>query len=397
MSSQNPTFIPGPTNIPEALRKAVDMPTIDHRSPSFAGILGPALSGVKKVLKSERAEIVVIPATGTGGWEAAIGNALSPGDKVLATRNGMFSHRWIDMCQRHGLDVIVIPQEWGEGIPAERVEEILAVDRSHRIRAVLATHNETATGVRSDIAAVRRAIDAALHPAMLFVDGVSSIGSMDFRMEEWGVDIVVTGSQKGFMLPPGLAILGVSPSALQAMTEAGLPRTYFDIRDMVAAYATGGFPYTPPVGLLNGLKVATEMLLAEGLENVFSRHYRIAEGIRRAIGAWGLQLCAARPELYSNTVSAIRVPEGFDANRLVAHAFKAYGVSFGTGLGELSGKAFRIGHLGSVTEAMALSGIAIAEMTMADLGLPVRLGSGVAAAQAHFLRGGAGGTRLNAA
>lgn len=387
MSSQNPIFIPGPTNIPEALRKAVDMPTLDHRSPVFANILRPALRGVKKVLKSELAEIVVFPGTGTGGWEAAIGNTLSVGDKVLATRNGMFSHRWIDMCRKHGLDVIVIPQEWGEGIPADRVEEILAADGSHRIRAVLATHNETATGVRSDIAAVRSAIDAAVHPAMLFVDGVSSIGSMDFRMDEWGVDIAVTGSQKGFMLPPGLAILGLSAKAMQAMREVGLPRSYFDIRDMVAAYAAGGFPYTPPVGLLNGLKVATEMLLAEGLEHVFSRHHRIAQGIRCAAGAWGLQLCAVRPELYSDTVSAIRVPDGFDANRLVAHALDAYGVSFGTGLGELAGKAFRIGHLGSLTETMALSGMATAEMVMVDLGLPVRLGSGVAAAQKYYVRG----------
>jgi alanine-glyoxylate transaminase/serine-glyoxylate transaminase/serine-pyruvate transaminase len=387
MSSQNPIFIPGPTNIPEALRKAVDMPTLDHRSPVFANILRPALRGVKKVLKSELAEIVVFPGTGTGGWEAAIGNTLSVGDKVLATRNGMFSHRWIDMCRKHGLDVIVIPQEWGEGIPADRVEEILAADGSHRIRAVLATHNETATGVRSDIAAVRSAIDAAVHPAMLFVDGVSSIGSMDFRMDEWGVDIAVTGSQKGFMLPPGLAILGLSAKAMQAMREVGLPRSYFDIRDMVAAYAAGGFPYTPPVGLLNGLKVATEMLLAEGLEHVFSRHHRIAQGIRCAAGAWGLQLCAVRPELYSDTVSAIRVPAGFDANRLVAHALDAYGVSFGTGLGELAGKAFRIGHLGSLTETMALSGMATAEMVMVDLGLPVRLGSGVAAAQKYYVRG----------
>lgn len=387
MFSQNPVFIPGPTNMPEALRKAADMPTLDHRSPLFGQILRPALAGVKKVLKSESAEIFIFPSTGTGGWETAISNTLSAGEQILAARYGMFSHRWIDMCRKHGLDVIVIPQEWGEGIPADRVEEILAADGSHRIRAVLATHNETATGVRSDIAAVRSAIDAAVHPAMLFVDGVSSIGSMDFRMDEWGVDIAVTGSQKGFMLPPGLAILGLSAKAMQAMREVGLPRSYFDIRDMVAAYAAGGFPYTPPVGLLNGLKVATEMLLAEGLEDVFSRHHRIAQGIRCAAGAWGLQLCAVRPELYSDTVSAIRVPDGFDANRLVAHALDAYGVSFGTGLGELAGKAFRIGHLGSLTETMALSGMATAEMVMVDLGLQVRLGSGVAAAQKYYLRG----------
>ena len=396
MTSQNPIFIPGPTNIPEVLRKAIDIPTVDHRSPLFGRILHPVLDGVKKVLKSERAEIIVFPATGTGGWEAAITNTLSPGDKVLATRNGVFSHRWIEMCRRHGLDVVVAAQRWGDGIPADRLAQILAGDASHEIRAVLATHNETATGVRSDIAAVRGALDAAGHPAMLFVDGVSSIASMDFRMDAWGVDIAVTGSQKGFMLPPGLAIVGFSPKAMDAVAEAKLPRSFFDVRDMLGNYCAGGFPYTPPVGLLNGLKTAAEMLLDEGLENVFARHRRIAEGVRRAVDAWELQLCAIRPELYSDTVSAIRVPDGFDANRIVAHALNAYGVSFGTGLGELAGKVFRIGHLGSLTDVMALSGLATAEMVMADLGLPIRLGSGVAAAQEHY-RTGAANTRQKAA
>lgn len=384
MSTQNPIFIPGPTNIPEELRKAVDMPTIDHRSPLFGKILRPAIEGVKKVLKTAEGQVFVFPSTGTGGWETAITNTLSPGDKVLATRNGMFSHRWIDMCQRHGLDVHVVVQEWGEGVPADRFEEILTADKSHEIKVVLATHNETATGVRSDIAAVRRALDAAGHPALLFVDGVSSIGCYDFRMDEWGIDVAVTGSQKGFMLPPGLAIVGFSPKALVAVESATLPRTFFDIRDMAKGYAVNGFPYTPPVGLLNGLKVATDMLLEEGLENVFARHYRIAEGVRRAVFAWGLNLCAARPELYSDSVSAIRAPEGFDTNKIVSHALNAYGVAFGTGLGDVAGKVFRIGHLGSLTDVMALSGIATAEMVMADLGLPVTLGSGVAAAQEHY-------------
>ena len=384
VSTQNPIFIPGPTNIPEVLRKAVDMPTIDHRSPLFGKILHPAIEGVKKVLKTKQAKLFVFPSTGTGGWETAITNVLSPGDKVLATRNGMFSHRWIDMCQRHGLDVIVVPQDWGEGVPANRFEEILAADKAHKIKAVLATHNETATGVRSDIAAVRHAMDAAAHPALLLVDGVSSIASMDFRMDEWGVDIAVTGSQKGFMLPPGLAILGFSPKALEAVEAAKLPRTFFDIRDMARSYANNGYPYTPPVGLLNGLKIASEMLLEEGMENVFARHHRIAEGIRQAVAAWGLRLCAVRPELYSDTVSAIRVPDGFDANRVVAHALNVYGVAFGTGLGDVAGKVFRIGHLGSLTDVMALSGIATAEMVLVDLGLPIKLGSGVAAAQEHY-------------
>lgn len=384
MSTQNPIFIPGPTNIPEVLRKAVDMPTIDHRSPLFGKILHPALEGVKKVLKTTQAQVFVFPSTGTGGWETAITNVLSPGDKVLATRNGMFSHRWIDMCQRHDLDVTVVKQDWGDGIPIERFEEILFADKKHQIKAVLATHNETATGVRSDIAALRRALDAAKHPALLFVDGVSSIGSMDFRMDEWGVDVAVTGSQKGFMLPPGLAIVGFSPRALKAVETSKLPRTFFDVRDMAQGYANNGFPYTPPVGLLNGLKVATDMILEEGLENVFARHHRIAEGVRKAVAAWGLQLCAVRPELYSDTVSAIRVPPGFDANKVVAHALNAYGVAFGTGLGDVAGKVFRIGHLGSLTDVMALSGIATAEMAMVDLGFPVKLASGVAAAQEHY-------------
>lgn len=384
MSPQNPIFIPGPTNIPEILRKAVDMPTIDHRSPLFGDILHPALNGVKKVLKASSAEIFVFPGTGTGGWEAAITNLLSAGDRVLATRNGMFSHRWIDMCQRHGLDMTVVDQFWGEGIPVDCFAEILTADRNHTIKAVLATHNETATGVRSDIAAVRRALDAAGHPALLLVDGVSSIACYDFRMDDWGVDVAVTGSQKGFMLPPGLAIVGFSPKALAQVENAGLPRTFFDISDMAKGYAANGFPYTPPVGLLNGLKVATDMLLAEGLENVFARHHRIAEGVRQAVAAWGMKLCAARPELYSDSVSAIRTPDGFDANRIVSRALHTYGVAFGTGLGDVAGKVFRIGHLGSLTDVMALSGLATAEMVMVDLGLPVTLGSGVAAAQEHY-------------
>src|SRR5690606_23558889 len=303
--------------------------------------------------------------------------------------NGMFSHRWIDMCRRHGLDVTVVEAPWGAGIPADRYEEILTADREHRIKVVLATHNETATGVRSDIAAVRRAIDAAGHPALLFVDGVSSIGSMDFRMDEWGVDVAVTGSQKGFMLPPGLAITAFSKRAMEAVESAKLPRTYFDVRDMATGYPKGGYPYTPAVGLMNGLRFSCGLLLEEGLENVFARHRRIAEGVRAAVSAWGMKLCAQSPDLYSDTVSAILTPEGFDANKIVNHAASAYDVAFGIGLGDVAGKLFRIGHLGSLTDVMALSGIATAEMVMADLGLPVRLGSGVAAAQEGYRANGA--------
>ena len=381
MSLQNPVFIPGPTNMPESLRRACDLPTLDHRSSLFKDILHPARDGVKRVLKSATAEVFIFPSTGTGGWETAITNTLSPGDTVLAARNGMFSQKWIDMCQRHGLTVEIVDSAWGEGIDIARFEEILTADSAHKIKAVLATHNETATGVRSDIAGVRRAMDAAGHPALLFVDGVSSIGSMPFEFDGWDIDIAVTGSQKGFMLPAGLGIAAFSPKAMGAAKTGGLPRTYFDIHDMAKGYAANAYPYTPAVGLLNGLKLASAMLLEEGLDNVFARHTRIATGIRAAVEAWGLDLCAARPALYSDTVSAIRTPEGFDAARIVSHASERYGVAFGAGLGQVAGKVFRIGHLGMLTDVMALSGIATAEMVMVDLGLDIRLGSGVAAAQ----------------
>ncbi|MDE4288564.1 aminotransferase class V-fold PLP-dependent enzyme, partial [Phaeobacter gallaeciensis] len=376
--------IPGPTNIPERLRKACDMPTIDHRSPIFGQILHPARDSVRTILKSDTAEVFIFPSTGTGGWETALTNCLSKGDKVLAARNGMFSHRWIDMCERHGLNVHVVETSWGEGLPTDRYEEILTADTAHEIKVVLATHNETATGVKSDIAAVRRALDAAGHPALLFVDGVSSIASMDFRMDEWSVDVAVTGSQKGFMLTAGLAIVGFSEKAIEATKSATLPRTFFDISDMTAGYANNAYPYTPAVGLLNGLNEACKMLLDEGLENVFARHHRIAEGVRAAVGAWGLDLCAANPSVYSDTVSAIRTPDGFNATDIVTHAADKYGVAFGVGLGEVAGKVFRIGHLGSLTDVMALSGIATAEMCMADLGFDIQLGSGVAAAQDYY-------------
>jgi alanine-glyoxylate transaminase/serine-glyoxylate transaminase/serine-pyruvate transaminase len=386
MSFQNPVFIPGPTNMPEALRRACDMPTLDHRSAAFAEILQPAREGVRKILCSTSAEVFIFPATGTGGWEVAITNTLSPGDTVLAARNGMFSHRWIDMCQRHGLSVEIVETPWGEGIPADRFEEILRADTGGRIKAVLATHNETATGVLSDIAAVRAAMDASGHPALLFVDGVSSIASMPFEFDAWGVDVAVTGSQKGFMLPAGLAITGFSAKAMSAVDTGGLPRCFYDIRDMAKSYAANGYPYTPAVGLLNGLNQSCQMILAEGLDAVFARHARIASGVRAAVSAWGMELCAARPELYSNSVSAIRTPDGFDATRIVTHAADTYGVAFGVGLGEVAGKVFRIGHLGMLTDVLALSGIATAEMAMADLGLDVKLGSGVAAAQDVYRR-----------
>ena len=384
MSLQNPVFIPGPTNIPERLRHAMNVPTQDHRAPDFSNTLLPVLADAKKVFKTQDGEIIMFTASGTAGWEAAITNTLSPGDKVLIARYGMFSHRWIDMCQRHGLDVQVIECPWGTGAPADQFEAILSADTEHEIKALLVTHNETATGVLSDIGASRKALDSADHPALLFVDGVSSIACVPFEMDAWGVDIAVAGSQKGFMLATGMAILGVSQKALSMMDQAKLPRTYFDFRDMLKANAKGGFPYTPPSQLIHGLRASLDMLFEEGLENVYARHHRIAEGVRQAVSAWGLKLCAASPDLYSDTVSAIFVPEGFDSNELTDHAFYKYGISFGVGLGEMAGRAFRIGHLGSLTEVMMLSGLAAIEMAMVDLDYPIKLGQGVAAAQEYY-------------
>ena len=383
MPNQNPVFIPGPTNIPESVRKACDMPTLDHRSAAFRDILLPALSNVKKVLKTEHGEAVIFPSSGTGGREAAISNTLSPGDKVLASDFGMFSRKWIVMCSRHGLDVIQVPANWGDTMPIEGFAKALASDTNHEIKAVLATHNETATGVRSDIAGLHHAMDALNHPALLFVDGVSSIASMDFRMDEWGVDVAITGSQKGFMMPAGLAIVGISQKAIAAMDSAKLPRFYFDFRDMLAMNPNAGYPYTPSVGLLNGLLTSSNMLLDEGLDNVFARHRRMADGVRAAVAGWSLPLCATDPASASDTVTAIMTP-GIDGNALVSHADTKYGVSFGAGLGLVAGKLFRIGHLGMLTEAQALAGISVAEMAMVDMGMDIRLGSGVAAAQEYF-------------
>src|SRR6056297_2665821 len=360
MSDQNPVFIPGPTNIPDRLRRAMQVQTQDHRSPAFVNTLTPVLAGCLTVFGASEAEIITFPASGTGGWEAAITNTLSPGDTVLVARYGMFSHRWIDMCERHGLNVQIIECPWGSGAPADKFEEALRADTAHKIKAVLVTHNETATGVRSDIGAVRG------------------------EMEAWSVDIAVTGSQKGFVLNTGMAILAVSDKALAAMDSGTLPRTFFDFRDMLTTNAKGGYPYTPPLQLIYGMAESLNMLFEEGLENVYARHTRLAEGVRRAVDAWGLRLVAQSPELYSDTVSAIYVPDGFDSNALTEHAFATYGMSFGVGLGEMNGRAFRIGHLGSLTDAMMLSGLATIEMAMADLNYPVKLGSGVIAAQEYY-------------
>ncbi len=384
MIGQNPIFIPGPTNIPDSLRNAMNVQSSDHRAPDFVEIFAPVLDDLKKVFKTKTAKTIIFPSTGTGGWEAAIANTLSDGDKVLIARYGMFSHRWIDLCQRHGLEVEIIECEWGTGAPADLFAQRLEQDKNHEIKALLVTHNETATGVKSDIGKVRQAMDSVNHPALLYVDCVSSLASMDFKMDEWGVDIAISGSQKGLMLNAGLAILAISEKALAASRSAKLPRTFFDFNDMLGANKNGGFPYTPPLQLIHGLSAALKLIFDEGLENIFARHYRLAEGVRQAVSAWDMRLCAKTPDLYSDSISAIYVPNGFNSDELTNLAYDKYNVSFGIGLGEMAGKAFRIGHLGALTDVMVLSGLATIEMAMADLDYPIELGSGVSAAQEYF-------------
>jgi alanine-glyoxylate transaminase/serine-glyoxylate transaminase/serine-pyruvate transaminase len=383
-NTRNSLFIPGPTNVPEAVRRAIDIPMEDMRAPDFPEFTLPLFEDLKKVFQTETGRVFVFPGTGTGGWEAAVTNTLNAGDKVLMSIYGQFSHLWADLCRRHGLDVQAVETPWGEGVPVDRYAEILADDTYHEIKAVFVCHNETATGVTSDVAAVRNALDDAQHPALLCVDGVSSIAAIDFRMDEWGVDLAVSGSQKGFMLPTGLTILGVSQKALEAAKSATMNRCYFAFDDMIAANDTGYFPYTPATTLLRGLRASIDMLLDEGLENVFQRHHRLAEGVRKAVDAWGLNLCAADPQWYSDTVSAVMVPEGVDGNALAQHAYRRYNLSLGLGLTKVAGKLFRIGHLGSLNELMLLQALAGTEMAMRDMGIDVAPGSGVGAASEYY-------------
>jgi alanine-glyoxylate transaminase / serine-glyoxylate transaminase / serine-pyruvate transaminase len=380
----NSLFIPGPTNFPNELRAAMNLPAEDQRSPDFPKLTLGLFRDLKKIFKMTGGHVFLFPGSGTGGWEAAITNTLSPGDTVLASEFGQFSHLWIDLCQRHGMKVDAVDVEWGEGTPAEIYAERLANDTEHKIKAVLVCHNETATGVTSDVAAVRKALDNANHPALLMVDGVSSVASIDFRMDEWGVDLAVSGSQKGFMLPTGLAIVAASDKALEATKTANCPSCFFSFADMLATNKDGYFPYTPATTLFHGLRASIDMLLDEGLDNVFARHNRLAEGVRQAVGGWNFDLVAKEPRWYSDTVSAIRVPEGFDANEVIKVAYSRYNLSLGLGLKQLSGQVFRIGHLGWLNDLMLLQAIAGAEMAMADVGIPIELGSGVAAAQQHY-------------
>jgi alanine-glyoxylate transaminase/serine-glyoxylate transaminase/serine-pyruvate transaminase len=384
MAGRNFLFVPGPTNVPERVLRAMHRPSEDHRASDFPALTTPIFQGLKRVFKTTSGQPFIFPASGTGAWEASLCNTLSPGDRVLAARFGMFSHLWIDMAQRLGLQVDILDAEWGEGAPIERYADALAADKGHRIKAVLFTHNETATGVTSDVAGIRRALDDAGHPALLMVDGVSSIASIDFRMDEWKVDLAVTGSQKGFMLPAGLGIVCASQKALAQSDQAKLHRVFFDFADMRKANATGYFPYTPSIPMLHGLQESMAMLFEEGLENVFARHHRLAEGTRRAVQAWGLEVCARDPKWNSDTVTAIMVPPGINGAEVIDVAYRRYNLALGAGLARMAGKLFRIGHLGDLNELMLAGGIAGAEMAMRDVGMKVTPGSGLAAAEEYW-------------
>jgi alanine-glyoxylate transaminase/serine-glyoxylate transaminase/serine-pyruvate transaminase len=384
MPGRNFLFVPGPTNTPDRVLRAMHLAMEDHRSSAFPSLAAPLFRDLRKIFKTESGQAFIFPASGTGAWEASLCNTLSPGDRVIAARFGQFSHLWIDMAQRLGLQVEILDAEWGEGAPVERYHQALAADKGHTIKAVLFTHNETATGVTSDVAGMRRALNDAKHPALLMVDGVSSIASIDFRMDEWGVDLAVTGSQKGLMLPAGLGIVCASQKALACYDKAKLARIFFDFGDMSKANATGYFPYTPSLPMLYGLRESLTMLFEEGLENVFARHHRLAAGTRAAVKAWGLSLCAKDPKWNSDTVSAIMVPPGFNGAEVIDVAYRRYNLALGAGLARMAGKLFRIGHLGDLNELMLVGAIGGAEMAMRDVGIKITPGSGVAAAEEYW-------------
>jgi alanine-glyoxylate transaminase / serine-glyoxylate transaminase / serine-pyruvate transaminase len=385
MAGRNFLFVPGPTNVPDRVLRAMAVPMEDHRSPLFPELTRTCLNALKPIFKTSSGSPILFPSSGTGCWEAALTNCLDPGDKVLTSRFGQFSHLWAEMCTRLGLEVEMLETAWGEGAPVERYLASLQQDKQHQIKAVLVCQNETATGVTSDVAALRRAMDSVKHPALLFVDSVSALASIDFRMDEWGVDVCISGSQKGLMLPAGMGVTCVSQKGLEAAKKATSPRCYFDYGDMVTANASGYFPYTPSIPMMYGLRESLAMLAEEGLENVFHRHSYLAGGVRAAVfEGWKLKLCATEPKWYSDTVSAIMVPEGINGAEVIARAFKRYNLALGAGLSKVAGKLFRIGHLGDLNELMLLGAIAGSEMAMLDVGVKLEPGSGVAAAQTYW-------------
>ncbi|MBC5810400.1 MAG: aminotransferase class V-fold PLP-dependent enzyme [Candidatus Eremiobacteraeota bacterium] len=378
-SGQHFVQIPGPTNIPERVLRAMDRQIVDHRGPDFARLTLEVLPAMRELVRTERSHVVIYPSSGTGAWEAAMVNLFSPGDAVLLAETGWFSTLWGELAGKLGIAVELARGDWRTGADPDAIGERLAADRAHRIKAVMVVHNETSTGVASRIADVRKAIERANHPALLLVDTVSSLASMDYRHDEWGVDVMVTGSQKGLMLPPGIGFNVVSPKALEASKNAKLPRAYFDWAPIVAANAAGFFPYTPPTNLMFGLREALQMLLREeGLDAVFARHARHGEATRAAVRGWGLEILARDAREYSNTLTAIIVPEGVDSDKVRATILERFDMSLGVGLGKLKGRVFRIGHLGSFNDLMLAGTLCGVQMGLRLSG--VDIGDGVGAA-----------------
>jgi len=374
--------IPGPTNVPDRVLRAIDHPTIDHRGPEFAVLGKGVLAGIKRVFQTE-SDVVIYPASGTGAWEAGLVNTLSPGDRVLMAETGHFAALWKKLAERMSLVVDFMPGDWRQGANSAEIEKRLRADTAQAIKAVCVVHNETSTGVTTPIPPIRAAIDRAGHPALLLVDTISSLGSIDYRHDEWGVDVTVGGSQKGLMLPPGLSFNAISAKALAASKQAKLPRSYWDWGEMIASNATGYFPYTPATNLLYGLHEALEMLFAEGLPNVFARHDRLAEATRRAARAWGLEILCVNPAEYSSSLTALIVPDGHSADAFRKIVLERFNMSLGQGLGKVAGKIFRIGHLGYFNELMLCGTLAGVEMGLKLAGLPHRAG-GVDAAMAYL-------------
>jgi len=374
--------IPGPTNVPDRVLRAIDFPTMDHRGPEFADLGKTVLEGMKRVFRTA-GRVVIYPASGTGAWEAALVNTLSPGDSVLMYETGHFASLWHKMALRLGLKPEFLAGDWRNGADPEAIEQHLRADGGYRIKAVCVVHNETSTGVTSRIAAVRKAIDAARHPALLMVDTISSLASIDYRHDEWGVDVTVGGSQKGLMLPPGLSFNAISDKALAACKSAKLPRSYWSWDEMLASGKAGYFPYTPATNLLYGLREALQMLEEEGLDNVLARHQRHAEATRRAVRAWGLEILAQNPAEYSASLTAVLLPAGHDADRVRGVILEHFDMSLGTGLGKLAGKVFRIGHLGDFNDLALMGTLAGVEMGLELAGVPARR-EGVQAAMAYL-------------
>ena len=375
--------IPGPTNVPDRVLRAIDMPTMDHRGPEFAALGKAVLAGMKRIFQSPKGEVVIYPASGTGAWEAALVNTLSAGDRVLMCETGQFAALWHKLATRLGLDIELIPGDWRHGADPAEIEKRLRADAQQRIKAVCVVHNETSTGVSSRIGEVRKAIDAAGHPALYMVDTISSLASIDYRHDAWGVDVTVAGSQKGLMLPPGLSFNCISPRALDAAKTAKLPKSYWAWDEMLANGRNGYFPYTPATNLLYGLREAITMLEEEGLENVFARHQRHAEATRRAVRAWGLEVLALDAREYSGSLTAVLLPAGQDADRVRKVILDTFDMSLGTGLGKLAGKVFRIGHLGDFNDLALMGTLAGVEMGLALAGVPVKA-EGVQAAMAYL-------------